>query len=48
MKIRESGMPEREMWEKFFSPAKILAALGLTSQKRIWIIRPFMSCSFHA
>lgn len=32
MKIRESGMPERDMWEKFFSPAKILAALGLNSQ----------------
>ena len=32
MKIRESGMPERDMWEKFFSPAKILATLGLDSQ----------------
>lgn len=32
MKIRESGMPEREMWEKFFNPAKILALLGIHSQ----------------
>ncbi|MFH0731581.1 MAG: class I SAM-dependent methyltransferase [Candidatus Omnitrophota bacterium] len=32
MKIRESGMPEREMWEKFFSPAKILSTLGINSQ----------------
>jgi len=32
MKIRESGMPEREMWEKFFDPAKILNTLGLNSQ----------------
>ncbi|MFH1198923.1 MAG: class I SAM-dependent methyltransferase [Candidatus Omnitrophota bacterium] len=32
MKIRESGMPERQMWEKFFSPAKILATLGINSQ----------------
>ena len=32
MKIRESGMPEREMWKKFFNPAKILKTLGLSSQ----------------
>ncbi len=32
MKIRESGMPEREMWETFFNPTKILATLGLNSQ----------------
>jgi ubiquinone/menaquinone biosynthesis C-methylase UbiE len=32
MKIRESGMPEREMWEKFFTPTKILTTLGLNSQ----------------
>lgn len=32
MKVRESGMPEREMWEKFFNPLKILATLGLNSQ----------------
>jgi SAM-dependent methyltransferase len=29
MKIRESGMPERELWETFFEPEKILVALGL-------------------
>lgn len=32
MKVRESGMPDRNMWEKFFDPAKILATLGLNSQ----------------
>ncbi len=32
MKIRESGMPERQMWEKFFSPVKTLATLGINSQ----------------
>jgi SAM-dependent methyltransferase len=32
MKIRESGMPEREMWEKFFDPVKILSTLGINSQ----------------
>jgi len=32
MKIRESGMPEREMWKKFFDSANILATLGLNSQ----------------
>ena len=32
MKVRESGMPDRNMWEKFFEPAKILIALGLNSQ----------------
>lgn len=32
MKVRESGMPERELWESFFNPAKILATLGLNSQ----------------
>ncbi|HBU70493.1 MAG TPA: class I SAM-dependent methyltransferase [Elusimicrobia bacterium] len=31
MKIRESGMPDHEMWEKFFDPAKVLATLGLDS-----------------
>ncbi len=29
MKGRESGMPEKEMWEGFFSPAKILEIMGL-------------------
>jgi ubiquinone/menaquinone biosynthesis C-methylase UbiE len=32
MKIRESGMPERDMWEKFFNPARILASLSINSQ----------------
>ncbi len=32
MKIRESGMPEREMWERFFDPVKILTTLGINSQ----------------
>lgn len=32
MKIRESGMPEREMWENFFDPVKVLATLGISSQ----------------
>jgi ubiquinone/menaquinone biosynthesis C-methylase UbiE len=32
MKIRESGMPDLRMWEKFFVPEKILATLGLNNQ----------------
>lgn len=32
MKIRESGMPEREMWENFFDPKKILRTLGINNQ----------------
>ena len=32
MKIRESGMPECEMWERFFDPVKILTMLGINSQ----------------
>jgi len=32
MKIRESGMPEREMWENFFDPVKTLATLGINRQ----------------
>ncbi len=32
MKIRESGMPEQEVWKKFFDPLKILTALGLNSK----------------
>ena len=31
MKVRDSGMPEEEMWDGFFSPEKTLAALGLDS-----------------
>lgn len=30
MKGRESGMPEREMWKRFFCPEKIIQRLGLT------------------
>jgi SAM-dependent methyltransferase len=29
MKIRESGMPKEEEWNKFFDPSKILSLLGL-------------------
>ena len=32
MKTRESGMPARVMWEKFFDPIKIMTALGLDNQ----------------
>jgi len=32
MKIRESGMPERETWEKFFDPKKVLGTLGINNQ----------------
>lgn len=28
MKIRDSGMPEQDMWEGFFSPTKVLETLG--------------------
>lgn len=28
MKIRDSGMPDKDMWEGFFSPAKVLETLG--------------------
>lgn len=31
MKIRESGMPEKNMWEGFFSPAQILETLECNS-----------------
>ena len=32
MKGRESGMPHKEMWEGFFSPAKILEIMKLDRQ----------------
>lgn len=32
MKIRESGMPKEEEWNKFFDPSKILSLLGLGQQ----------------
>jgi len=34
MKIRDSGMPKRDMWEGFFSPEKILTTLGLNNKVR--------------
>jgi len=30
MKVRESGMPAEEVWERFFKPFEILRALGVT------------------
>lgn len=32
MKIRDSGMPEQETWEKFFDTKKVLAALGVDNR----------------
>lgn len=32
MKIRESGMPERAMWEQLFDPQNILVTLGVDKQ----------------
>ena len=29
MKVRDSGMPDEEMWTGFFDPAKVLEVLGL-------------------
>lgn len=29
MKVRDSGMPDEEMWDTFFSPHKILSLFGL-------------------
>ena len=29
MKVRESGMPEENMWKKFFNPNKILKTMGI-------------------
>jgi len=34
MKIRDSGMPERSIWDGFFSPEKTLATLGLNNKIR--------------
>jgi len=31
MKVRDSGMPEEELWRTFFDPPHILAKLGLNS-----------------
>jgi len=32
VKVRESGMPDEEMWDQFFDPASILGRLGLTPE----------------
>lgn len=32
MKIRDSGMPEEEVWKSFFDPLKTLQQLGLTNK----------------
>ena len=32
MKLKESGMPEEEMWKGFFNPDKILRTLGLSNK----------------
>lgn len=32
MKGRESGMPQKEMWEQFFDPLKVLKTLGLNEK----------------
>lgn len=34
MKTRESGMPEKSMWEAFYVPARTLAMLGLNDSHR--------------
>jgi len=34
MKVRDSGMPDEEMWDAFYSPEKILALLGLDADTR--------------
>lgn len=35
MKVRDSGMPEEEMWSEFFDPEKILRTFGLDRAKDI-------------
>lgn len=32
MKVRDSGMPEKDMWENFFNPDDVLVKLGLNSK----------------
>jgi SAM-dependent methyltransferase len=32
MKVRESGMPDASMWERFFHPSDVLSRLGLTPE----------------
>jgi ubiquinone/menaquinone biosynthesis C-methylase UbiE len=32
MKVRDSGMPDEAMWDRFFDPSNVLARLGLTPE----------------
>jgi SAM-dependent methyltransferase len=32
MKIRDSGMPDQQLWEGFFDPSRVLCQLGLSSR----------------
>jgi len=32
MKVRDSGMPEKDMWESFFNPNEVLIKLGLDTK----------------
>lgn len=32
MKVRDSGMPEEEMWNSFFDPEEVLRKLGLNEE----------------
>ncbi len=32
MKGRESGMPDKEMWEGFFNPAQVLRVMQLSDR----------------
>lgn len=34
MKGRESGIPDKQMWEGFFNPAELLSIMGVSSQVR--------------
>ena len=34
MKVRDSGMPNEEMWSKFFNPKRILKTLGIDNSIR--------------
>lgn len=34
MKIRESGMPDKDMWDRFFKPKDILPTVGLNNEVR--------------
>lgn len=34
MKVRDSGMPERDMWETFFAPKNVLVTLGLDKKTK--------------